>query len=478
MRASPPRGRRRAFALALSSSLTLSIVAHAQAPAPTPEPEAAPAPAAEPAPEPTPAPAPAPALDPASLTATIDARIAAAAAAAAAASAAKPSAGYKDGFFISSADGKSKLKLGAYTHADARFLLGDGTGDTLVLRRVRPTFDGTVAGRWDFKFLPDFGQGRTVIQDAYVDAHFSELIRVRIGKLKQPFGLGRLQSATALTFVERGHPTNLAPNRDLGVQLHGEVGKGLVQYQAGVFAGVPDGGSSDGDSDEDKDVALRVFSHPLIRAFPRLGGLGLGGAVTYGKRTGTPAAPQVAPYKSASTASFFSYAAGTTADTAVVASGGHLRATGQGYLYHGPFSLLGEFVWSRQALTRAGVEKQLAHRAWGVEVSYVLTGEKTSFKGITPRTVFDPEAGTFGAFEVAARYNETRIDRDAFDDGFADLARSARRARAFAVAASWTAAAACKLVVSFERTDFRGGAPAGADRPAENLLATRVQSVF
>jgi len=387
-------------------------------------------------------------------------------------------AGWKDGFFIQSADGKSKVKIGAYIHADARFLLGDDSGDSFLVRRVRPTFDGTVGGKWDFKFQPDFGQGRTVIQDAYVDAHFIEEVRLRVGKMKQPFGLGRLQSASALTFPERGHPTNLAPNRDIGVQVHGELHKGLLQYQVGLFNGVTDGGSTDGDSDDDKDVVARVFAHPLLTLFPKLKGLGLGGAVSWGKRAGTPAAPQVAPYKTASTANFFSYAAGTTADSAVVAAGEHLRATGQGYFYYGPIGVLGEYVWSRQQVKRGAIEKQLAHQAWGVEVNYVITGENAGYKSVTPKTTFEPQARTWGALEIAARVNQTRIDRDAFADGFADIQKSARRATGFGGVVSWYAAAAFKLSVTFERTVFRQGTAGGVDRRAEDLLGVRVQSVL
>ena len=36
----------------------------------------------------------------------------------------------------------------------------------------------------------------------------------------------------------------LAPNRDLGILLNGEVLEGVFQYQIGVFNGVPDGASA------------------------------------------------------------------------------------------------------------------------------------------------------------------------------------------------------------------------------------------
>jgi hypothetical protein len=77
-----------------------------------------------------------------------------------------------------------------------------------------------------------------VVQDAWVDVKLHAAARVKVGKLKSPFGLERLQSATALGFVERGFPTALAPNRDVGVQVWGDVAGGVVSWAAGVFDGV------------------------------------------------------------------------------------------------------------------------------------------------------------------------------------------------------------------------------------------------
>jgi phosphate-selective porin OprO/OprP len=39
----------------------------------------------------------------------------------------------------------------------------------------------------------------------------------RAGQYKAPVGLERLQSASAIVFLERAFPTELAPNRDRGV---------------------------------------------------------------------------------------------------------------------------------------------------------------------------------------------------------------------------------------------------------------------
>jgi phosphate-selective porin len=91
----------------------------------------------------------------------------------------------------------------------------------ILLRRVRPTFSGTVYKYVDYYFRPDFGQGSTVIYDAYVELKYFNFAKVRVGKFKPGVSLERLQSDDDTTFVERGMPTMLAPSRDIGYQISG-----------------------------------------------------------------------------------------------------------------------------------------------------------------------------------------------------------------------------------------------------------------
>ncbi|RPH51601.1 MAG: porin, partial [Lysobacterales bacterium] len=152
------------------------------------------------------------------------------------------------GFSLSSADNANTVKLRGLLHFDGRYFLDDATpdtADTWILRRVRPTLEGTFNGIFDFRFTPDFAGGRTVVQDAFVAARLQPWAVVTAGKFKVPVGLERLVSASDLRFIERGLPTSLVPNRDLGVQLGGDVAGGVVNYSAGYFNGVSDGGSSD-----------------------------------------------------------------------------------------------------------------------------------------------------------------------------------------------------------------------------------------
>ena len=80
--------------------------------------------------------------------------------------------------------------------------------------------------------------------------------------------------------------------------------------------------------------------------------------------------------------------------------------------------------------------------------------------------------------ELAARVNGLAVDDDAFALGFADAARSARKASAWAVGFNWYLNRNVKLVGGYDRTTLRDGAAGGADRPAETALIIRAQVAF
>src|SRR5579884_4148650 len=126
------------------------------------------------------------------------------------------------GFTIRSRDGNFILHLGADFQADSRTYSAPGSAnatDTIVLRRVRPTLYGTVYKYVDFYLRPDFGLGTTAIYDAYIQLNYLPWAQIRAGKFKPPIGLERLQSDDDTNFVERGLPTLLVPQRDIGYQI-------------------------------------------------------------------------------------------------------------------------------------------------------------------------------------------------------------------------------------------------------------------
>jgi phosphate-selective porin OprO/OprP len=88
---------------------------------------------------------------------------------------------------IGTADGANFVRLRGVMHVDGRHFEGDGSpaaSNTWLLRRVRPIVEGTVGNIFDFRFTPDFGGGKTVIQDAYVTARFRPWAAVTVGKFR------------------------------------------------------------------------------------------------------------------------------------------------------------------------------------------------------------------------------------------------------------------------------------------------------
>jgi phosphate-selective porin OprO/OprP len=311
--------------------------------------------------------------------------------------------------------------------------------------------------------------GTTVLQDAWLDVNYSAKARVRVGKFKSPVGLERLQSATALAFVERAYPTALVPNRDVGVMLHGDLAGGVVAYAAGVFNGAPDGGSVDLDLADGKDVAGRLFLSPFKRGTSPLKGLGFGMAGTTGKQTGALPA-----YRSGGQVSLLTILAGITAD------GTRNRLSPQLSFYSGRFGLMAEYAWSESWVKKAstGARAQFTGEAWQTSATFTLTGEPASSSGLRPREAFEPGQGKWGALELAGRVNGIEIGTEALREGIVDPTRSVRKAFAWTVGLNWIPSRNIKQVVNFERTTFTGGAADGADRPAENAFFIRTQVSF
>jgi phosphate-selective porin OprO/OprP len=380
----------------------------------------------------------------------------------------EPAAAGAEGFVIQSESGDYRLRITGLAQADGRFLVVDDDKagiDTFVLRRVRPIILATLAERFDVYLVPDFGNGQTVIQDAYLDARFTTGFRVRAGKFKSPFGLERLQSGGNLLFLERALPTSVAPNRDVGLQVHGELGNGVFAYRAAVLNGVPDGGSVDVDTNDGKDVVLRAFLLPFKNRGDAAQ-LGLGFAASFGNQQGP--APS---YRTYATQPFFSYATGVTA------SGSRTRISPQGYLYAGPVGLLAEYVRSSQDLVKGTDGFRASTQAWQLAGSVFLTGEKAAWTAVAPKTPFDPGKGRWGALELAARVHALQVDEGVFTAGFADASKSAHKATAWAVGLNWHVNRHVKYTLDFEQVRFQGGAKSG-DRANENVALVRAQVAY
>jgi phosphate-selective porin OprO and OprP len=248
-------------------------------------------------------------------------------------------AGFQDGFFIQSPDGNNRLLFGIVSQLDGRFSVDDPLPitNTFAMRKVRPTLSGRVGRYFDFKIMPDFGNGTATITDAYVDIRFSPKLRVRAGKDKTPVGYELLQGDAFLLFPERALASSLVPNRDVGVAVQGDLGP-KVFYAGGIFNGVPDGASSttDVDTNQGKDAAGRLVVQPFRSSSATAGGLsGFGFQVgaSIGKQSGA-----LPTFRTSVGQTYFAYSANTAAD------GTRTRVSPAVFYYYKALGAFAEFM--------------------------------------------------------------------------------------------------------------------------------------
>ena len=364
--------------------------------------------------------------------------------------------------------------------ADGRaFLDGDHPQlpNTFLVRRARVYVDATLHGWIGFRIMPDFAGGKLTLFDAYFEARFGKGFVVRAGKFKVPIGLERLQSGSDIRFVERAFPTLLAPNRDVGVGVYGDLAKGRVWYAASLTNGVPDGLSGDTDADRGKDVAARVTVQPWDQTrAKRLGVLTVGFGGSWGQARGTPSLPGLPVVDLTGIETVIRFRSGSSADASVVAGGTRARVSPQATYYRGPFGMMAEYIATSEDLVKGEVRARRSMNAWQLAGSWILTGEANSYKGVTPNRPLVPGSGHWGAVELAARYTRLGVGSSVFPV-FADPAVTVRSAEAVGVAINWYWNPSVKVVLDYERVAFVGGAAVG-NRPTAHMLLGRLQCWF
>jgi phosphate-selective porin OprO and OprP len=387
------------------------------------------------------------------------------------------------GFSITSADKAYQIRLRGLLQADTRWFFNDdrlSVRDTFAIRKARSYLDASLGKFADFRIMADFVSTSAPIQDAYADLKPSTAFKLRVGKFKSPVSLERLKNDAYLKFAERAFPSSIAPNRDVGVQAHGDLAEGVISYAVGVFNGAPDGGSVDVDASFAKDFAGRIFFLPFkLDPHSALANLGFGVGASTGNQKGSPTATGLSSYVTSGTQTYFNYFTDSKDPTTnVFAVRRRSRLDPQLYWYAGSFGLLSEYIIEKQTLEKKGVRKDFINKAFVVEASYILTGEDNGLEGPNVREPLDPTKGTWGSFELAARYHELEVDEELFAAGFADPNTSAQKASAIGGALIWSWNRNVLVTFNYEVTKFKGGAANKQDRKTEHLRLARAQINF
>ncbi len=387
------------------------------------------------------------------------------------------------GFALTSPDKAFDLKLRALAQADARFYFGgDGIAgnNQFLLRRTRAILSGTVAKNFDFALVPEFAgvDGTTKastfsIVDAWIAAKVQPAFNVKFGKFASPVAL---EPGADRLFVESSFVNTLLPNRDLGVELYGTLAGGLVEYRAGVYNGVRNNNSAvGGDLNDNKTFAGRLTFTPFAKSEGWAKGLGLAVGASSGSENG--ALQNIATNGQQTLANLGSLSG----------VGNHTRVSPAVFLYSGPFSFVSEYAFERQELVRTAAPLNrftASNDAWRVSGGYVLTGEDSTARGVTPKANFDPAAGTWGAFELVGRVSGIDLDRDLFvaaanGGGGLSTTTNATGATAYGLGLNWYLNRNLRFLLNYEYTDFDGGGAANtAVADSEQALFSRLQVSF
>ncbi len=182
-----------------------------------------------------------------------------------------PTAGYKKGFYIQSADENYKLKIGgrvqARYHYEAVEGFGSGAEDesAFTIPRARLTLSGNVFNQnLKYKFQTDFAKGFVGLKDFFADYRLVKgWLHLRAGQWKRPFSRQQINSSSRLELVDRA-VTNKAfgAGRDIGFALHNNYEKSPgFEWALGVFNATGDKGSFSGKVDTNTGAVTGKFSN-------------------------------------------------------------------------------------------------------------------------------------------------------------------------------------------------------------------------
>ncbi|MES2202099.1 MAG: porin [candidate division FCPU426 bacterium] len=398
----------------------------------------------------------------------------------------------RSGFSFYNADKSWGLKIGGLVQADARIYFGDTLkpqNNSLLPRRARLQLDANIGAKLKLRLQEDFVSGSVV--DAYGELKPLPYTTLRFGLFKTPLSLERWRSDPTRDWVELGYTGSLVTDRDSGAWLELADADQAFSLGAGVFNGnVNTSNIIVTDSDDDKDVVLKFFSHPFraldsvtLRDF----GFGIAGSSGY-RGTGSP----LPTYKSLgqSSSTIYAYAAGTTV------TGASWRVVPQAYLFWNSLSILGEYVRSVENVQRANTgankvtQAELGAEAWQIQLGWVLTGGDPSFNGLKL------DKGSSGALQFVGRYQELAFDPASFNRlkatgttvqqaRFADPRSAVSQVKAWGLGINYVPVDNLKLQLDWEQSLFKDGASSGTgtqtrtvDRETENVLFARAQFNF
>jgi phosphate-selective porin OprO/OprP len=367
-------------------------------------------------------------------------------------------------------NGDVTLTMGGYLQVDGRLFSGAAasSSDGLILRRARLIFDARMANGVHLRLQPDFGQGRVVVQDAFIGYDRAKAT-MRIGRFRPAYGVERSQSSATLLHGERSLANSLMPSRSFGAQA--SVQRGALTMTLGGFHTAINTSSPATDTDGDLEAVDGAGYDGLLRlAWDSRHGQRYRQAqiaLLAGNEEGEVDATGLARLLTVGQQPLLSFRADGTADGTAVADGTRRRA------------LIGGLIGNRRVVTsvegalltqdvRLGdpgsAPRRMTAAALAWRAAYVLGGTRRPTQEIVP-------TGPRGAMDLGVRAGSLSAWGDALPSFI--TRRSVTHALSGGVAVGWVPTALTRLSLAYDITLTQ---PARAVR--EHFLLLRVQQSF
>ncbi len=175
---------------------------------------------------------------------------------------------WDNGFKVENADKSIKLKFGGRIMYDFGFFSlnneAETNGYTLAskngneFRRARLFTSGTIHKNIDFKLQLEFSGGTVVLKDAFITLKKLPVGNLRVGHFKEPFRLEVLTSSKYNTFMERGLPISIIPERNSGFMVFNETANKRISWQVGFFRGADKSTSDSPEANGDYAITSRL----------------------------------------------------------------------------------------------------------------------------------------------------------------------------------------------------------------------------
>jgi len=334
----------------------------------------------------------------------------------------------KKGIQISSADDAFTMQIGGRLHATlaehSYGSLGAGEEDPIdgtEIRRARLYAKGKLYKKFGYMAEVDWGGDKVGVKDFFGTYNPNKNWEFTFGNQKHAFSMEVQESSNDIMFVERSLVYGISvPHFDRAVGINLKAMGKTWNVQGGLYGdGVS--ASADGAGDqrhEGKGAAIRGTWNPILEK-DRM--VMIGGSLGYRKPSDENKINNDKDNKfgyNTTNFSKLSVVSSTTLDRSDSFKMGILELAAM----NGPFSFQSEI--SKGTVERSEGNADYDVSAYYAQVGWVLTGESRTykatdgeFKRLKPSKNFDPDKGTWGAWEVALRHDGIDLDDGGYTGG-------------------------------------------------------------